>query len=88
LWDLAIALLSAAAGFLGMLCLMLAWFGDGHARPIIPGVDGLEDPAEPDFDNGETSFVSMPNHLNNRDEIVAWLTTEMPKLVSAVKPKV
>jgi len=29
-----------------MLCLMLAWFGDSHARPIIPGVDGLEDPAD------------------------------------------
>jgi len=81
-------LLSAAAGFLGMLCLMLAWFGDSHARPIIPGVDGLEDPAASDSASGEAPFIPMPSHLNSRDEMVAWFTTELPKLTAAVKPRV
>lgn len=87
-WDLAIALLSAAAGFLGMLCLMLAWFGDSHARPITPGVDGLEDPSAPEPVHGEAPFIPMPNHLNSHDEMVAWFTTELPKLTAAAKPRV
>jgi hypothetical protein len=87
LWDLAIALVSAAAGFLGMLCIMLAWFGDSHARPIIPGVDGLEDPAAIGRDHDEAPFVPMPSHLTTRDEMVAWMTTEMPKLTVVSRPE-
>jgi hypothetical protein len=88
IWDLAIAIVSAAAGFLGMLCLMLAWFGDTHARPIIPGVDGLEAPAGGDVATDEEPLVPMPDHLKTREEIVAWMTTEMPKLTAGIKPRV
>jgi len=88
IWDLAIGIVSAAAGFLGMLFLMLAWFGETHARPIVPGVDGLEEPAGGDFVSGEGPFVPMPEHLKTRDEIVAWMTTELPKLTAALKPRV
>jgi hypothetical protein len=28
-------------------------------------------------------FIPMPNHLKTRDEMVAWITKELPKLTAA-----
>jgi hypothetical protein len=28
------------------------------------------------------SFIPMPNHLKTRDEMVAWMTKELPKLTA------
>lgn len=89
LWDVVIALVSAAAGFLGMLFMMLAWFGDSHAHPIVPGMDDL-DPATGDAyrEPGDGPFIPMPEALKSRDEMVAWMTTELPKLTAAARPRV
>lgn len=80
--DLAIAVLGAVAGSLGTLWLMLLCFGDTHAAPVAPFADGpatgSTDPAagrEP-----EEPFIAMPGHLRTRDEMVAWMVDELPRL--------
>jgi hypothetical protein len=33
------------------------------------------------YDSGGP-FIPMPNHLKTRDEMVAWMTKELPKLTT------
>jgi len=33
------------------------------------------------YDSGD-SFIAMPNHLKTRDEMVAWMTQELPRLTA------
>lgn len=83
--DLAVSLLMILASFFGMLWLLLFWFGDAYARPIIPYVDdpdGSEDRAGgPDE---AYPFIPMPGHLSTRDEIVAWMTQDLPRLTAGI----
>jgi hypothetical protein len=32
--------------------------------------------------NSGGAFIPMPNHLKTRDEMVAWMTRELPKLTA------
>ena len=81
--DLAVSLLMIVASFLGMLWLLLFWFGEGHARMIVPYLDGSE---TADLDEPETGqshpFIPMPKHLRTHDEMIAWMTQELPRLTA------
>jgi hypothetical protein len=89
--DLVVDALSAIAGFMGMLWLLLLWVGDGVRVPITPEVGdpitGAEDHVAIQASNDP--FIPMPDHLRTRQEMVAWITNELPKLMAemTVGPK-
>ncbi|MBM6595730.1 hypothetical protein [Microvirga pudoricolor] len=87
--DLALALVAILAGSVGMLLILLLWFGDSHARPVIPFVDdpimGPRDQAA--IHESQGSFIPMPAHLRSHDEMVAWMTKELPKLTAKTLPQ-
>ncbi len=83
--DLAVSLLMIAVSFFGMILLLLFWFGEGHARTIVPYTDAAI-LADMDASGFETSgpFIPMPAHLRTNDEMVDWMTQELPKLMAAM----
>jgi hypothetical protein len=78
------SLLFIAAGFLGMLLLLISWFGGTMIEPELEtSLDPiLGMPDQPAIHASQDSFVPMPSHLTTHDEMVAWMTGEMPKLVA------
>jgi hypothetical protein len=85
--DLTIAVLAALSGFIGMLWVLLLWVGDGIANPVVPYGDdpitGHRDPVA--IYDSHDPFISMPERLKTHDEMVAWLTQELPKLTALPK---
>ena len=82
--DLTMGLLCALIGFVGTVWLLVIVFGDDMRDPVVPFVDdpvSAMDRATPD---GPDPFIPMPDHLRTRDEMVDWLTKELPKLTAAV----
>jgi hypothetical protein len=82
--DLTIALLSALAGFVCVLWLLLLWVGDGAGSAIAPGLD---DPITGPRDRiaiyeSYGPYIPMPDHLKTADEMVDWMTKELPKLTA------
>ncbi len=91
--DLAIALLAAGAGFLGMLFLLLLWFGERTTSSfdlspdVLDPILGARDRVAI-YDVGGP-FIPMPGHLNTRDEMVRWMAEDLPKLTAELpKPPV
>lgn len=74
---------AALAGFIG---LRLMWIS--HRPPIprsfrrraIDPITGTKDRMAI-YDSGGP-FIPMPTHLTTRDEMVAWMTKELPKLTA------
>ena len=87
-FDLAIAVVGAAAGSLGTLWLMLLCFGESHATPIAPFAEGpaIGDAGPAEVGGAEELFIPMPGHLKSRDEMVAWMVDELPRL-TAERPR-
>jgi hypothetical protein len=87
--DLTITVLGILAVFFGVLWLLLLWFGDSHANPVIPGEDdpilGPRDQVAVYESHGP--FIPMPKNLTTQAEMVAWMTEELPKLTAGLKPK-
>jgi hypothetical protein len=85
LMDLAVSLLMILASFFGMLWLLLFWFGEGYASPIFPYA---HDPDCPDRNQAGSEeaypFIPMPGHLRTSNEMVAWMTQELPKLTAEI----
>jgi hypothetical protein len=79
--DLAVSLLMIIVSFVGMIWLLLFWFGEGHGRAIVPYSDAavLADIDEAAMETPHP-FISMPDHLRTNDEMVAWMTQELPRL--------
>jgi hypothetical protein len=78
--DVGIALLAAAGGFVTALWLLLLWVGDGSSPPEAPsGSDVVPDWRTCDGD--DAPFIPLPDHLKTRAEIVAWMTTDLPRLL-------
>jgi len=78
------SLLYIAAGSLGMLLLLVSWFGGRVIEPELetnldPILGRRDQPAIYDF---QDPFIPMPSHLTTHDEMVAWMIGEMPKLVA------
>lgn len=82
--DLTLALLAVLAGSLGMLWLLLIWFGDGMVNPEIGGhVDPiLGAPDQPAIYSSYEPYIPMPEDLRTSDEMVAWMTKELPRLTA------
>jgi hypothetical protein len=87
--DLAVALLAVLAGSMGMLLLLLLWFGDTHSNPVVPFADdpimGAKDPVAIYESHGP--FIPMPDHLKSHADMVAWMTTELPQLTAQMLPQ-
>ncbi len=84
--DLAISLLVVLAGAVGMLFLLLTWFG---SRSITPEIEddldpilGARDPTAIYESHGP--FIPMPAHLKTSDQMVEWMTKELPKLTAEI----
>lgn len=81
--DVTILLLAPVAGFFTALWLLLLWLGDGGSQEQVH-----DEPAPPDeiyIEQGgvDPPFVPMPNHLKTREEMVAWMTKELPRHLQA-----
>jgi hypothetical protein len=83
LFDLAIALSAAILGFIAALWLLLLWVGDGAVAPETTWLDPIM--GERDrvgIYESYGPFVPMPEHLKTHDEMVAWMTKELPRLTA------
>jgi len=81
--DLAVALLAPIAGFFVALWGLLLWVGDG----VILDAEGDVDPILGERDqvaiyDSYAPFIPMPEHLRTKDEMVEWMTKELPKLTA------
>ena len=84
--DVMIAVLAAFAGLMAMLWLLLLWVGGGMANPVVLYAD---DPIIGPRDQvaiykSHDPFIPMPERLRTHDEMVAWMTQELPKLTAAL----
>ena len=84
--NLAISLLVVLAGAVGMLLLLLTWFG---SRSITPEIEddldpilGARDPTAIYESHGP--FIPMPAHLKTSDQMVDWMTKDLPKLTAEI----
>jgi hypothetical protein len=84
--DLAVSLLVVLAGAMGMLLLLITWFG---SRSITPEIDddlhpilGARDPVAIYESLGP--FIPMPDDLKTNAQMVDWMTKELPKLTADI----
>ncbi len=90
--DLAIGILAALAGFSAAIWLLLLWVGERATTSFEMSPDGLDPnlgPRDPVaiYDHGP--FIPMPEHLRTQDEMVAWMTKDLPKLLTETpRPRV
>jgi hypothetical protein len=84
--DLAISLLVVLAGAVGMLLLLLTWFGSRSITPEIEDdLDPILGPKDPTaIYESHGPFIPMPAHLKTSDQMVAWMTKELPKLTAEI----
>ncbi|MCB8819007.1 hypothetical protein [Microvirga rosea] len=84
--DVITLLLAPVAGFFTALWLLLLWVGDGGS--VSAGEDDLamflRHPDRLGADEPASGFVTMPNHLSTADEMVDWLTKDLPKLTAGM----
>jgi hypothetical protein len=82
--DLALSMLAIVAGSLGMLLLLLLWFGSRTLEPDFESdlhpILGLRDPVEIHDTHGP--FIPMPETLRTADQMVEWMTKELPRLTA------
>jgi hypothetical protein len=82
-----LVLLLSLAGLTGAIGLRFMWIS--HRPPPLrrrkhTDVDPIIDPSLriKVYASGET-LIPMPDHLKTRDEMVAWMTKELPRLTAA-----
>jgi len=87
LTNLAISMLAILAGALGMLLLLLTWFGSRAIEPEFESdlhpILGLRDQAA--IYDTQGPFIPMPEHLRTADEMVDWMTKELPRLTADIQ---
>jgi hypothetical protein len=80
--EIAIAVFAAFAGFTCMIWVLLLWVGDGAVdlpdERFLDPILGARDPIG--IYRSDEPFIPMPTHLRTRQEMVAWMTGELPKL--------
>jgi hypothetical protein len=82
--DLSIGLLCALFGFVGSIWLLLVAFGGDMEDPVEPFADDAFSRTDGAGSDPSIPFIPMPGHLRTREEMVHWLTEELPKLTAAV----
>jgi hypothetical protein len=88
--DALVAVLAAVAGFFAAIWLLLLWVGEHTGAAF----DRSPDPLDPILGprdrivicEGGEPFIPMPEHLRTHDEMVSWMTTELPKLTAGETP--
>lgn len=76
--DVTFALAAPIAGFFTALCLLHFWVGGvstseaENDEPVLLPEERPDDPDGP--------FIPMPAHLKTREEMVAWMTTDLPRM--------
>ena len=82
-----LVLLLSLAGLTGIIGLRFVWIS--HGPPSLwtvkhTAVDPFVSPSLwiKVYDSSGP-FIPMPNHLKTQDEMVAWMTKELPKLTAA-----
>jgi hypothetical protein len=81
-----LALLAAAIGFILALGLAMFWIGNRVTMPLsirtcsVDPILGARDRVAIYDSHGP--FISMPDNLKTHQEIVAWMTKELPKLTA------
>ena len=75
------------AGFFGMVWLLTGLFG-GRA-PIVPYAEAFtpDGDVHPAAADDEAPFIPMPSHLKSHEEMVDWMTTELPRLTEEAAGK-
>ncbi|RDI61261.1 hypothetical protein [Microvirga subterranea] len=76
--DVTILLLAPVAGFFTALWLLLLWLGDGATEEQVHDEFALPDEMSIGQGGADPPFVPMPDHLRTREEMVAWMTKELP----------
>jgi hypothetical protein len=68
-----------------MVWLLLFWVGDGLANPVMPyAADPIIGPRDQVATyESHDEFIPMPERLRTQDEMVAWMTEELPRLTAA-----
>jgi hypothetical protein len=84
--SIELAILVALAGLTGFIGLRLMWVS--HRPPVLrrtrrSAIDPIMGPRDriAIYDSGG-SFIPMPDHLKTKDEMVSWMTKELPKLTA------
>jgi hypothetical protein len=84
--ELELILMTVLAGFAGLIGLHFMWIG--HRFPARRRISHIAiDPLAGSQDylavyGPGGLFIPMPNHLKTRDEMVTWMTQELPKLTA------
>jgi hypothetical protein len=84
--DFELVLMTALAGLAGVIGLRFMWISHRIPMPrtikhtAIDPIAGAKDRVAVFDPDG--SFIPMPNHLKTNDEMVAWMTEELPKLAA------
>jgi hypothetical protein len=84
--SIELILLLTLAGLTGAIGLRLLWTSHRIPAPrstrhtALDPILGRRDRIAI-YDSGG-SFIPMPSHLKTNDEMVAWMTTELPKLTA------
>ena len=79
--TLLLAFLGAAAIFLVPLWVCRRTTDPTMTSPIDPILGAKDRVAIHDVD---TSFIPLPDHIRTNDEVVAWLTKDLPKLTKGL----
>ncbi len=83
--TLLLAFLGAAAIFLMPIWVCRRTTDPTITSPIDPILGAKDQAAIHDTD---TSFIPMPDHVRTNDEVVTWLTKDLPKLTIVIaKPR-
>ena len=68
----------------GMLLLLVTWFGGRTITPEfeddLDPINGARDPVAIYESHGP--FIPMPEHLKTHDQMIAWMTQELPRLTA------
>ncbi len=91
--DLGIGILAALTGFVAAICLLLLWVGDRTGTAFERSPDPLDPILGPrdrlEIRDSQGPFIPMPPHLKTQDEMVAWMTRDLPKLIAeSPRPRV
>lgn len=82
--NLTISLLAIVLGSFGMLLLLLMGFGGMTIEPEPESAVGstLDPKDQAIIHDIDGSFIPIPDHLKTADEMVTWMTRDMPKLAA------
>lgn len=82
--NLTVSLLAIVLGSLGMLLLLVMGFGGTAIEPVPESVPGpiLDPEDQATICNIEGPFIPMPDHLKTAEDMVAWMTRDMPRLTA------